>query len=659
MTSATSSFLSPLFKILLALGLLVLTAIAVIIIIFNGNNVKSPFLKLIAAHTSLNVDFKEIEFSPLYPNVFKIKDLKIGELTVAELYCEYELTSLVAKEHLVISDLYAKGLNLDEKKAAMLTADNFGFKNIEVKNLSLVDASLENQDFALQNCQANFKNLSLKGSQLSIEKAEISAPQGRFLDLPFNNATLITAITPERFDFEHVALKLLGGTLQGQGYFERKDAHLHFDNFRAQKLILKNKLNHLSISADTGKLEDLSVPLDQDLYLGELSGDIAELKLNDKSFEGIYKGHIGEISYLALNLSLDANEVEANFQHNISFKAKGGYLDGHYALSGNFDKDKNNLVINNLDLDGVLFEPQDELFEKAKTWLKNFSYNIQNLNLNNIALISHLHKLPLSVKKIDGSIADLSFDKNGLLETNKTLMLDLKVLDATYSDLYIHKLSVLANLSAEIFNLTIPDLTLRKSQAHGALAYNRHTHSFYLLATTQDFELSSLNSSLIPHILGGKVDVDIDLKGTYNQGEFLQGLQGHLKAQGDNLLVSNLGLDLLNGGDKRDYSLSAAQLESALRDDDSMLVAPKLKLDFNGKKGFLNFNCETIVNKIKALATLDLETQELKGQAKLISIAEDSQSILSVEGKLLEPQFNLKALERGEKRPGITPNLNR
>ena len=103
-----SSFGHFFIKIFAFFFIIICLLLAVFIVFFNGNNVKDPLLKLLNERSSLNINFNEIEFSALYPNVFKIKGLKLNNSSIEEIYCEYDLKDAIYNQDFVINDLYVR-----------------------------------------------------------------------------------------------------------------------------------------------------------------------------------------------------------------------------------------------------------------------------------------------------------------------------------------------------------------------------------------------------------------------------------------------------------------------------------------------------------------------------------------------------------------------
>lgn len=648
-----SSFGHFFIKIFAFFFIIICLLLAVFIVFFNGNNVKDPLLKLLNERSSLNINFNEIEFSALYPNVFKIKGLKLNNSSIEEIYCEYDLKDAIYNHDFVINDLYVRNAQLDEQTYQKLLEEKLGFKTIKIKNLSLVSTPLKSTEISLPKADANFKDITITAQKINLKQAQIEANEGEFLGIKIKNLQFNGNLNSNTIFFDKLSLNTLGGFLEASGEFQRLSKTLNFTDLSLKRIIIKDPLPFLEITADNVSLDNLSIAK-EDLYLGELSGIFNNLSFKQNKLKGRFSGNIGEITFSDLNLTFENNQLQASFDDTTSFKVQGNYLNGNYSILANWNSQQ--LEIDKLSFNHVKFEPTDKFIANLKNKI-SYPVTINKLDLKNIELISHIEALPLSIKTIDGNLDNFSFDKQGKL-CNKAASAQLKIKNTFYSDLYIYNLDLLANLTDNIINITVSDLTFRESSINGALSYNRQNHTFFVIASTHKFELSSLNSSLIPHTLSGSLDFELTLKGIYEKGNFWHDLQGEIKASGEKILISAFGLDLLNGGDKKSYSLDLTQMLHALSDADCGLIKPNFSCEFDGKLGKMRFNSETISSKIHAFAQLDLNTLNLNGQMHLVSLPLDSSSTLELNGTINSPLFKLDAIERGENRPGIMPKIN-
>ena len=119
-------------------------------------------------------------------------------------------------------------------------------------------------------------------------------------------------------------------------------------------------------------------------------------------------------------------------------------------------------------------------------------------------------------------------------------------------------------------------------------------------------------------------------------------------------MISNLGLDLINGGIKKDYVLDLSSFLNAIKGSDLVIY----KLNSEGK--LLQGNLKTKLSgdltssHVTLNSDFDLNSSELISKATLVSLPKDSISFLSARGNPDSLKFYITALTRGEEiRPGI------
>ncbi|MDO5352277.1 MAG: hypothetical protein Q4E81_05565, partial [Succinatimonas sp.] len=267
----------------------------VFVVFFNGNNVKIPLLKLLNERSSLNIDFNEVEFSALYPNVLKIKDLRIDNSSIEELYCEYDLKGALYNQDFVINDLYVRNAQLDNTTYKKLIKENLGFKTIKIKNLSLVNTALKSAEISLPKADANFKDITLNEQGVNLNQAQIFSHEGELLGIKVKDLQFSGNLNSNTFFFNKLSLNLLGGFLEASGEFQYFEKILKFKELSLKNIVLKDSLPNLEIIAPKVNLDKISV-VKGDLYLGELNGTFNDLYLKQAELKGNFKGNIGEIS---------------------------------------------------------------------------------------------------------------------------------------------------------------------------------------------------------------------------------------------------------------------------------------------------------------------------------------------------------------------------
>ena len=174
-----------------------------------------------------------------------------------------------------------------------------------------------------------------------------------------------------------------------------------------------------------------------------------------------------------------------------------------------------------------------------------------------------------------------------------------------------------------------------------------------MLSQGRNFELSELNSNLIPHLFGGRMDLDVDLKTTLPLEKLPQSVQGHISVQGKDIIVSSIGLDLINGGPKDNYHLDGSAFLEALKQGDSGISDLNLDLHCNGTEGKLTGSLELATSSVTIASRINLENLQLSGKSFLISLPKDSVTSVEVGGTLTSPEFKIEAVTRGEPRPGL------
>lgn len=655
-----SRFSGCFFKIICSLFLLLIILFAGIVLFFNGNNIKEPLLKLLNERTSINLDVEKIEFSALYPNIIKLHNIKLGSSHIDELYLEYNLKSALNSQQLEIEDLYARGAFISKQDLKTITKNNIGFDKINIKNISLVDSNLEGEKFIIENAHAKFKNFELTNIKASSQEVQIIAPQSKLLNYAVKNLRFKGSFDNEKIAFDKLSLNTEGGLIKGAGIYEAQSQNLKFDNLEISNLVIKDHFaENLNISAPKCSISNISVALNQkDIYLGELSGTLSNLSWQNKDFSTYFLGKSGEISFPNLNITLDDNDIEANIGKTILLNSKGNYLEGSYNIDAQYAPTSNRFEIRDFTIKNSKIEPKKEILDKTLGTLKSLNTSILNLNLENVSFISHIDALALSIDNLSLFASGFKITDEGFKPNANASTIQAKLEDAFYSDLYFKNLSFLANITDDIVNINIPNLTFRSSVVSVALTYNKTTEQLYSIANAKDFELAELNSSLIPHLLSGKINFDCDIKGKYNDLNSFTAMQGDMHISGNRVLISNFGIDLINGGEKKNFILKNDELLNALRDADVGLINPEIIINFNQDIAKLNATTKTSSSNINAKGNIDLKNKSIDVHAQFVSLPKDSLSTLDITGDIKDPKIEITAISRGERRPGITPNLN-
>lgn len=641
-------------KISLSLILLICISIGGAIFYFNGNNIKEPLLKILNERSDSSIKFANVEFSPLYPDTVKIHDLQIGDIKVKELYLEYDIKEVLKNNRLSIKDLYARDIKSDHDDFEKILKNQLGFKNIYIKSLNLVDFQMQGDHFSIPKANLELKELLSDQGVLEYKDAKLYANEGILFDESFKNGIFEFFTVNDKIKFTAFSLSTLGGNLNGQGYFDKNDVSLNLDILNASNIILKEeKPIAVIIKAREANLENISVDLKQKgFYIGELRGKARNLRIDNSNITCDFDGFLGEISKPNYQITFDNSKVKAIINNeSLSFKGMGFFSEGNYEIDLDFDKTEQVLNVNNLKLNNVKLEPTSLLVSQLKQDLQNLNTNFTNINLNNLSFISHINTLPLTIKNFDATFNDLSFSKD---KSNRALMLQLKIQNALYSDLYFKNISLIGNISDNLFNINVSDLTFRNSSLNFAISYAKQNQFIYLVGNAHKFDLSELNCSLIPHLIAGKVNLDVDLNGKLNDLGSLSKANGKIKINSDNILISKFGLDLINGGKKEKHIVNLDNLLLALSDADVGLSEPVFEVKFQDNLVKANFKGETASLKYQSSATVFLDNMTLNGIMHLVSLAQDSTTVVRMNGTLTEPVFEIEAISRGEDRLGLT-----
>ena len=158
---------------------------------------------------------------------------------------------------------------------------------------------------------------------------------------------------------------------------------------------------------------------------------------------------------------------------------------------------------------------------------------------------------------------------------------------------------------------------------------------------------------MLPHLLDGRVNLELDLRGSEVWSRFPFGLKGYLKLKADNLLISKFGLDLINGGPSRNYELSGDQLLQAILPGDSGISNLEFTSLWEGDRVNFSSAFRLPVSQVSLRGQADLDDLNLRAKAYFISDPKDAITVVDASGTLKEPRFTLTAIARSEVRPGL------
>ena len=422
-----------------------------------------------------------------------------------------------------------------------------------------------------------------------------------------------------------------------------------------------------------------------------ISGQLYDLKLSHNEFSARFEGEIDALSFPNLQTSFEHNKGSANLSRDlVSFDFKGQLYEGNYELTGSLDPAAQELTVEALKLERAklaLNPPRLDFLTHANS----YTLKLKQAQFTNLEFLSFLNQFPVSIQSISGTAHDLVWagaTQKPSAPTPATLLypiraehgaLKLKLDKLLYSNLLFSEIAFEGELSSQQLQFKLPQVTMKESNwsAQGALSLTDIGQSS-LNVTAENFESADLNSNLIGHMLTGKVNLSAQLTSSFEgwnqvlgdtlaatttdadrakplglKSAFLRNLNGSVRLGSEGLLISDFGLDLINGGKQQDYTLSGTELLAALQGSVAGINALEAdttfqagKLSTRGRVGLATANASFSVN-------IDLLDHDFSGNAFMVSLGNDSTTTVSFDGTTAEPQFAIRALKRGANRPGL------
>lgn len=677
----------------LVLGTLTLLCVA-FILYFNGQNVKAPLLKFLEGRTSFTMNCEKVEFSPLYPNVLKLTNLRFNKSKIGEIYVEYDLPSLLTSDTLELKEFYARQVQINKEDLDKFSEEKFNFKDIIIHKLNLIDTSLHFEILKAKNSEfiASEVHLSEAG-ELSFKEGSIKFEEGV---LDGNNIKKFKAqvkFEPEKISIEDLSMNLFGGTIMCDASIDRESKSINFSRLNLINTIflnLKDFSEKYRLFAQEASASNCVLSLPKyDLLLGQVTGTVYDLFVGNGSVSFDFEGNAGEISKPNAHLSADNSDMVVSVKTDeVSLKLNGNIFDGKYSVDATitgFNQKEQDLSVKDFSFKGGKLEPNEHLYKYLHRELFAMNTFIGSARIGSTEFVSHIDSLPLSVKEISFEAKNLKFERvsNSIEAENGKVIFGFN--SAFYLDLYIGHLESILSLNEDEVTFSIPDLTLQKSKLSLSTSFDRDFKNFSALINAKDFDTGELNSSLFNNLFNGKLtltgqvhtidkDSEKDEKTdadagtattedesfasvketTAQQDNLINRLEGSFRLTSDGLLISNLGLDLINGGIKKDYVLDLSSFLNAIKGSDLVIY----KLNSEGK--LLQGNLKTKLSgdltssHVTLNSDFDLNSSELISKATLVSLPKDSISFLSARGNPDSLKFYITALTRGEEiRPGI------
>ncbi len=651
---------------LLLLSLLLL-AVAAGILLINGENIKKPLQDLLQQQTGQECRIARAEFSPLYPNIIKLTGFSLGELQADEIYLDYDLRSLLPQEKtLHINELYIRALRGLQHSAGQLLLQLAAPKSLQIDVLRLQDLPL--QSWRLQ---AGSAALRLHGLQLSEGQEPVLASgsaqlQEVLLDqLPLKSLRVEFAWEQDQLLLPSLQAELAGGVVSGRG--GRLDAagnSLSFEQLDLSRLICRDGLQALapySISAERGRLQELFFAPGPQLSVQQLSAEFTDLKLQEGQLSvQLQQGTASGLALPDWGLNLEDLSFAGTIQDTgAALTVSGQLLQGSFGLDFTWDRAGHTLDVHDLWLQNNKIEFHRRQIERLQEAVGDLEISLDSARGENLRLLSFMDDFPLSAEQLNLQASALKFAA-GRLQGASAGLFSLNFANLSYADLFFMQGTILAALSADMLNLNVPQLMLQRSELSGALALSFSRAPSFLLINAPELNLSDLNCALIPHLLQGQVSLNLDLRApgpfTGDWQQLIASLQGRVSLKSPGLLISHLGLDLINGGPAGTLEYPPAELYQALRQADTGIYELSLTGSFSPGRGTLSGSFDTPASHVFLNLAADLKQLTLSGQSNMFSYSGDARTRVTLSGSLSEPLFTLEARERGMERPGLQPS---
>ncbi|MGN0915733.1 MAG: hypothetical protein ACI4NE_05205 [Succinivibrio sp.] len=667
---------------LAALFLIAVTAVAIVFILyFNGQNVKAPLVNYLSSRTGFTISIEKVEFSPLYPDVIKLNGITIGSTKIKELYAEYDLKSILSSDTLKLDYLYLKELVLNENDAQKLRDERFKFNSISIDKLDVCDSTVSIDSFKAKPATLSCREAKIDNNgEFTFKEGKLTAKNGYIDDFELKDLSTEIVYEADSIRLKNLHASVLGGYIAAEAKIEPQNRIIDFDKLSLNKLILIDPLKYtddITISIKNASAQSLVVALPkQDLLIGQITGKLSNFYAHnsDVSFEFI--GKAGEISSPTLQLTLDNSSIKTTLENQILHSSvKGNIFNGvlESDFSYDFSKDKQ-LDIQKIGFEGGRLEIKEDLLLGLYTRLKELNCKISLLEIDNSEVVSHIDSFPISVKSASGSATSLNFSNENDSSFFSGSKISLKTDSAYFSDLFIKNLELNLALNEGGFELKVPNLTFMQSSLSFELNRDYKNNLLTFKTATEDFNLAELNSGLIPRLVGGKLTFSADIKTApkspvldsndpplqsgitreyLDRISLLTRLKGGADIKSKSVVVSNFGLDLLNGGPKKDYTFSFSDLASAIYSSDLGLYDLNTKISFDNGSVSLKGSSDLTTSHITLRGTVDLLDLENRIKATLVSMPKDSITSVILSGKISSPTIFITALTRGMERPGI------
>ena len=449
---------------------------------------------------------------------------------------------------------------------------------------------------------------------------------------------------------------VLGGSISGEGSYDLNKQAFAFTRLNLNKIIIKDGFNPFSSFSITGNDVSLNDCLftNQEILLSGIKGTSSSFSLLQGHLTADFKGSLDEISLIKHRLSLTDLTVLATLNNSeISGNINGSLFEGDISFNFNYQNKDKILSLNKLDLKNNKIEYASNFETILSEFIKTNQIYIESCNFSKLAFLSHIRDLPLSILEISGNIDNLAIIK-GKIQNSKAGIINLDVNSLTYSDFLLNKIKLIATISPDLLSLSAPEIKFRSSDVSlsGTLALKEGPS--FLLLQGRNFNLADLNSNLSRRLLSGKADIEVNLQSFGSFDKLTENMDGSFYLKSPEMLISNLALDYLNGGDAKTRDFKVQDLSAALYDRDCGLY--ELNLLGSVKRGNIyvsgNFNLSS--DSVTANMHLDLNTMLISALGIIENKLEGNSTQISASNKFDDPKITVKPLKRNTVRPGLS-----
>ena len=654
------TLLSRLIKWAVIFAIFLAIVLSVLIFLFNGNKVKEPLTDFINNKLGTEFTVNSVEFSPLYPNTIKlIKPAFNDTLSADEIYLEIDLKTAFADKILAIRDLYIKNLRLNHDAPEFLRQklSTLKFDDIKIAALRIDGTPVYGYGIKSDSARIRLYNITLnKDLTYSVKEGNLSFNKGSFLNLPFKNLSFAFTHEGDNLNLKDLHAAVLGGSIAGEGSYNLQKQTFTFNRLNLNKIIIKDGLSPFSSVSISGKEVSLNDCLftNQEILLSGITGSASSFSLLHGNITADFKGSLDEISLIKHRLSLTDSTVSARVgSTETAGNIIGSLFDGDISFNFNYQNKDKTLSVNNFNLKNNKIEYTSNLETALNEFINPRQIYIESCNFSNLAFISHVSDFPLNILDFSGNIDNLAIIK-GKVQNRKAGIINLDANSLTYSDFLLNKIKLIATISPELLSLSAPEIKFRSSDVSlsGSLALKEGPS--FLLLQGKNFNLADLNSNLSRRLLSGRADIEVNLQSFGSFDKLIENTDGTFYLKSPEMLVSNLALDYLNGGDAKTRNFAVKDLSAALYDKDCGLY--DLNLLGSVKRGNIyvsgNFNLSS--DNVTANLHIDLRTMLISALCIIENKLEGNTTQISVSNKLNDPKITIKPIQRGTIRPGLS-----